>query len=187
MVSKHPYFTSAFPPASSIFCFGRRGECGGIHGQLLGQLAVAKNFDAVKCLFQTDQQQELPWYLQPRRPQSDSKSAYIDRSDTCVAKMLLKPLFGTRLCSGIWPPSKPGRTPPPERAFWPLWPLPAVLPLPEPCTSTFAEDVFVGTGRRRKFVQFHYARTSLSYASVTSTRWEIFCDLALWWPRYRAG
>ena len=23
-------------------------------------------------------------------------------------------------------------TPPPDRAFWPLWPLPAVLPQPEP-------------------------------------------------------
>src|SRR5271157_2201424 len=33
---------------------------------------------------------------------------------------------------GIWPPSKPRRTPPPARAFWPLFPLPAVLPWPEP-------------------------------------------------------
>ena len=35
-----------------------------------------------------------------------------------------------RRARGIWPPSKPMRTPPPERAFWPLWPRPAVLPLP---------------------------------------------------------
>src|SRR5229473_106607 len=46
-------------------------------------------------------------------------------------KMLLKPRFGNRRCSGIWPPSKPlMRTP--ERAVWPLPPRPAVLPLPEP-------------------------------------------------------
>src|ERR1700704_3791871 len=46
-------------------------------------------------------------------------------------KMLLKPRFGSRRCSGIWPPSKPlMRTP--ERAVWPLPPRPAVLPLPEP-------------------------------------------------------
>src|SRR5882762_4812111 len=46
-------------------------------------------------------------------------------------KMLLKPRFGRRRCSGIWPPSKPlMRTP--ERAVWPLPPRPAVLPLPEP-------------------------------------------------------
>src|SRR6266852_3537644 len=39
--------------------------------------------------------------------------------------------FGSRRCSGIWPPSKPlMRTP--ERAVWPLPPRPAVLPLPEP-------------------------------------------------------
>src|SRR3954463_13926745 len=45
--------------------------------------------------------------------------------------MLLKPRFGRRRCSGIWPPSKPlMRTP--ERAVWPLPPRPAVLPLPEP-------------------------------------------------------
>src|SRR6266567_3899340 len=46
-------------------------------------------------------------------------------------KMLLKPRFGSRRCSGIWPPSKPlMRTP--ERAVWPLPPRPAVLPLPDP-------------------------------------------------------
>src|SRR4051794_14010090 len=46
-------------------------------------------------------------------------------------KMLLKPRFGRRRCSGICPPSKPlMRTP--ERAVWPLPPRPAVLPLPEP-------------------------------------------------------
>src|SRR5262249_44556556 len=44
---------------------------------------------------------------------------------------LLKPRFGRRRCSGIWPPSKPlMRTP--ERAVWPLPPRPPVLPLPEP-------------------------------------------------------
>src|SRR3546814_19617092 len=33
--------------------------------------------------------------------------------------------------SGIWPPSKP-LIETPERLFWPFWPRPAVLPLPEP-------------------------------------------------------
>ena len=28
--------------------------------------------------------------------------------------------FGMRRARGIWPPSKPMRVPPPERAFWPL-------------------------------------------------------------------
>src|SRR5262245_28365085 len=44
---------------------------------------------------------------------------------------LLKPRLGSRRCSGIWPPSKP-LTATPERAFCPLTPRPAVLPLPEP-------------------------------------------------------
>src|SRR5690606_10980173 len=44
----------------------------------------------------------------------------------------LKPNLGRRFWRGIWPPSKPGRTRPPERAFWPLWPRPPVLPRPLP-------------------------------------------------------
>src|SRR5918911_36366 len=43
----------------------------------------------------------------------------------------VKPRFGRRRCSGIWPPSKPLMDTP-VRAFWPLTPRPAVLPLPEP-------------------------------------------------------
>src|SRR6476646_8290653 len=45
--------------------------------------------------------------------------------------MLLKPRFGMRMWSGIWPPSKP-KTETPERLFWPFWPRPAVLPMPVP-------------------------------------------------------
>src|SRR3569832_2322963 len=45
--------------------------------------------------------------------------------------MLLKPRFGIRMWSGIWPPSKPAIDTP-ERAFAPFWPRPAVLPSPEP-------------------------------------------------------
>src|SRR6185436_631001 len=44
----------------------------------------------------------------------------------------LKPRFGRRRCNGICPPSKPTLWNPPERARWPLWPRPAVLPQPEP-------------------------------------------------------
>src|SRR5882672_6219583 len=55
----------------------------------------------------------------------------------------VKPRFGRRRCSGICPPSKPTLWKPPERARWPLWPRPAVLPQPEPtprptrCRSLF--------------------------------------------------
>src|SRR6516225_2378396 len=42
----------------------------------------------------------------------------------------LKPRFGTRRWSGIWPPSNHAGILPPARAFLPLWPLPAVPPTP---------------------------------------------------------
>src|SRR3954470_3616987 len=45
---------------------------------------------------------------------------------------LVNPRLGRRRYIGIWPPSKPGLVPPPVRALWPLWPLPEVLPRPEP-------------------------------------------------------
>lgn len=50
-----------------------------------------------------------------------------------LACWLTKPRLGKRFTSGVWPPSNQGRGGPlPERAFWPLWPRPAVLPLPYP-------------------------------------------------------
>src|SRR5471030_1612257 len=45
---------------------------------------------------------------------------------------LWNPRLGTRRCSGIWPPSKPRLKVKPDRDLAPLWPRPAVLPLPEP-------------------------------------------------------
>src|SRR6478735_4560317 len=57
-----------------------------------------------------------------RRPRFNSTKS--------LAKMLLKPRFGIRMCSGIWPPSKP-YTFVPVRAFAPFTPRPDVLPRPE--------------------------------------------------------
>src|SRR5665213_1095218 len=51
-------------------------------------------------------------------------------SEKSRAKMLRKPRFGMRMCSGIWPPSKPC-TWLPVRALAPLTPRPLVLPSPE--------------------------------------------------------
>src|SRR5947209_8527184 len=45
--------------------------------------------------------------------------------------MLLNPRFGSRMWSGIWPPSKPAMLTP-DRALAPFCPRPAVLPSPEP-------------------------------------------------------
>src|ERR1700724_843281 len=72
--------------------------------------------------------------------------------------MLLKPRFGRRRCSGIWPPSKPlMRTP--ERAVWPLPPRPACLPLPEPMPRPT---------RIRAFAEPGLSLTSLSFMARSS-------------------
>src|SRR6185436_14157649 len=49
-----------------------------------------------------------------------------------VLNRLVNPRFGTRRCSGIWPPSKPAYCLRPERESCPLCPAVAVLPCPEP-------------------------------------------------------
>src|SRR5690606_19721547 len=66
-------------------------------------------------------------------PASSSSSWYSLTSAVSTAVRLRKPIFGRRMCMGIWPPSKPALILPlPERAKEPLWPRPAVLPRPEP-------------------------------------------------------
>src|SRR3954463_14983367 len=82
----------------------------------------------------------------PTRPRSRSssgvtsvpaskRSAIASRLTTSYSTRngLWKARFGTRRCSGIGPPSKPRLNLKPDRDFAPLWPRPAVLPLPEPC------------------------------------------------------
>src|SRR5262249_47812262 len=52
---------------------------------------------------------------------------------TTSASGFRKPRFGRRRCIGVWPPWKCFLLMLPlERAFWPFWPRPAVLPRPEP-------------------------------------------------------
>jgi hypothetical protein len=54
--------------------------------------------------------------------------------------LLVNPLLGKRLYKGICPPSNPALPPEPDLAFCPLCPLPAVLPLPEPCPLPLLKD-----------------------------------------------
>src|SRR5207248_9353494 len=54
-------------------------------------------------------------------------SAYSSRNG------LVNPRFGMRRWMGICPPSKPMKFMLPVRAFWPLPPRPAVLPVPLAC------------------------------------------------------
>src|SRR6266545_4521115 len=64
-------------------------------------------------------------------PAGSASSLATCTSSSSRRKRLWNPNFGSRRCSGIWPPSKPSKCMLPERAFWPLPPRPAVLPRPE--------------------------------------------------------
>jgi hypothetical protein len=54
----------------------------------------------------------------------------------------LKPLIGTLLCKGIWPPSNQKRYLCPLLWPAPLWPLPAVVPKPDPWPLPTLLDFF---------------------------------------------
>src|SRR5690606_38781972 len=72
--------------------------------------------------------------------------------------MFEKPrLNGRRRTSGSWPPSKYGETPPPERAFWPLVPRPAVLPWPEPWPRPTRLRFFVAPSSGRRSCSFMFS------------------------------
>ena len=91
-----------------------------------------------------------------------------------------KPNVGTRFCSGSWPPSKPGRTLPPDRAFWPLWPRPQVLPPPAamPRPTRFFVFVLPSAGPREfnrssMLVAIHFKQ--IPYLGDHSAhRWRVF-------------
>lgn len=59
-------------------------------------------------------------------------------------KGFLNPRLGRRRRNGVWPPSNPNLAVP--RAFWPLWPRPAVFPKPDPIPRPFLFFCFVAPG-----------------------------------------
>src|SRR5271155_2398231 len=72
-----------------------------------------------------------------------------------VRKILVKPRFGSRRCSGIWPPSNPRIIREPERDRCPLCPRVEVLPMPEPIprpTRFLLLFAFFGAFRFDRFV-----------------------------------
>src|SRR5688572_451623 len=90
--------------------------------------------------------------------------------------MLVKPrLYGIRFWIGSCPPSKPRRTPRPERAFWPFVPRPAVLPLPLPWPRP--------TRLRSRFVPGFGRRSS----SVSGMSWFLSLAVALGDVPHEAG
>src|SRR6185312_4754327 len=122
--------TSAVPPAAAIF-----------------SAALPLNLWAriVSFFEMSPRASTLMLPVRPTRPCSRSssgvtslpaskRSAIASRLTTSYSTRngLWNPRFGTRRCSGIWPPSNPRLCLKPERDFAPLCPRPAVLPLPEP-------------------------------------------------------
>ena len=86
------------------------------------------------------------------RRQQPSRSPTLTSANS-RRKGLVKPNFGRRRCSGIWPPSKPSKRMLPERAFWPLPPRPAVLPRPEPWPRPTRLRTLVAPSGRLELVQ----------------------------------
>src|SRR5215211_2875472 len=96
---------------------------------------------------------------------SSKRSARVSRFTTSYSTRngLWKPRFGTRRCSGIWPPSNPRLNLNPERDFAPLWPRPAVLPLPDPWPRPMRFlGCFIPFGGRRLLRLISIAKFSLS-------------------------
>ncbi len=71
-----------------------------------------------------------------------------------LRKMLVKPRFGKRRCSGIWPPSNPLMVTP-VRDFCPFTPRPPVLPSPEPMPRPTRLRTLKAPGIVGNIVQFH--------------------------------
>src|SRR5882757_299587 len=72
-----------------------------------------------------------------------------------LRKMFVKPRFGIRRCSGIWPPSNPRIRRIPVRERCPLCPRVDVLPMPEPMprpTRLRFSDAFFGARMLDKFI-----------------------------------
>src|SRR5579863_7186595 len=79
-----------------------------------------------------------------------------------LRKILVKPRFGMRRCSGIWPPSKPRIMRAPLRDHWPLCPRVEVLPMPEPMprpTRLRFSDAFFGARMLERFIAFSLLTT----------------------------
>src|SRR5580704_16227191 len=92
-----------------------------------------------------------------------------------LRKMLVKPRFGMRRCSGIWPPSKPRIMREPVRERCPLCPRVDVLPMPEPMprpTRLRFSVAFFGARMFDKFI----SKLSVSYEPRVTSLDFMFCS-----------
>src|SRR6202034_78085 len=97
-------------------------------------------------------------------PSSASRSRFTTAYS--VRKMLVKPRFGMRRCSGIWPPSKPRIRLDPDRDPCPLCPRPEVFPVPDPMprpTRFLFRFAFFGARKLDKFISVLAQRRTESH------------------------
>src|SRR5664279_4052449 len=100
-----------------------------------------------------------------------------------MRKMLVKPRFGKRRCSGIWPPSKPRIMREPLRDLWPLWPRVEVFPMPEPIprpTRFLFSDAFRGARKLLRFILYLSVQLSVVGRQYMSSDYNLIADC--WLP-----
>ena len=97
------------------------------------------------------------------------------------------PYLGTLFCSGICPPSKPARTPPPDLEPCPLCPLPLVFPrpLPGPLPLLFRllvleERLFCGI-KLFNFKVYNFIISLIIFYSLTSSKCFALLIIPLFW------
>src|SRR6516225_6570575 len=91
-----------------------------------------------------------------------------------LRKMFVKPRFGMRRCSGIWPPSNPRIMREPLRERCPLCPRVDVLPMPEPMprpTRFLPAFAFFGARILDKFIKALGSRLSaFNHGALTAEK-----------------
>mmetsp|Transcript_34736 Transcript_34736/g.103050 ORF Transcript_34736/g.103050 Transcript_34736/m.103050 type:complete len:205 (-) Transcript_34736:236-850(-) len=133
-----PEISSALPPAASILALAELENATALMVRALVSSPVPRTFSGNPVsLPVTDRN----FSLTASSVTSSPASKFLSRSKRLTTTKSGTPLpippamprsLGRRRYSGVWPPSKPGRTDGPERAFWPRLPKPHVPPWPAP-------------------------------------------------------
>ena len=151
--------TSTEPPAFSTAASAPFDAPATLNVSLGGQLALAEQAHAVLAAARDARRLQRvlvdrPSWRRACRRRSASGPGRGSPRHSPWRTVLLKPRFGSRMWSGIWPPSKPLMATP-ERLFWPFWPRPPVLPLPEPMPRPTRMRLLAGAGIVTDVVEFH--------------------------------
>src|SRR5262245_30298216 len=119
--------TCAWPPAAAIFC---AAEPLNLCACTVNFLARSPRPSTLMGAFATRTSPRSRSTSGVTHDPASKTSPSVSRFTTAYSTLngLWNPRFGTRRCSGIWPPSKPRLNRKPERDLAPLVPRDAVLP-----------------------------------------------------------